>query len=243
MSQRVFMHVDEMTTKVMESIQRELSTVIENKISDIGKRVLSVHESLETISDEITNNSGDLDQLKKAYKELKESVVIVNNQLQTIQNGQKDITSIVEAVQENVMKLHVAIDSSNEETIKAIDMVLKQQESLLQKGISRNIEEILSLSQNITRANEKNNVEMKSQGEELKTISSNIALNLVNNTGLVERLDSMKLDGKTMNDSICLTQNQLNEIVTNIVELKNEVAYLKEPFFKRWFFKKKIGNI
>lgn len=243
MSQRVFMHVDETTTKVMESIQRELSTVIENKIGDIGKRVLNINETLENISDETTNNSGDLNQLKKAYKELKESVVIVNDQLQTIQNGQRDIVSIIEAVQENVTKVHAAIDFSNGETIKAIDMVLKQQESLLRIGISKNIEEILSLSQNITHVNEKNNVEMKSQREEIKTIASNVALNLENNTELLESLGSVKLDGKRMNDSICLTHNQLNEIAINLVELKNEIAYLKEPFFKRWFFKKKRGNI
>lgn len=243
MSQRIFMHADETTTKVMESIQRELSTVIESKIVDIGNRVMSVHESLETINDEITNNSGDIDQLKKSFKEFKESVATINNQLQTIQNGHKDIASIMEAVQENVMKFHAEIDSSNMQTIKAIDIVSKQQESLLEKGISKNIDELSALSQSIERLNEKNKEEMQSQGEEIKTIASNVALNLSNNTGLFEMLDSMKQDGKAMNDSMQLTQNQLNEIVNNIAELKNEVAYLNEPFFMRWFFKKKRGNI
>ncbi len=243
MSQRVFMHADETTRKVMESIQRELSTVIENKIIDIGQRVLSVHESIETINDEITNNADELDQLKKLSKELKESVSIVNNNLLICQKDQSIIASIVGSLHENTIEFQTMIDSSCKTTTNAIDMVLKQQESMLEKSFSRNVEEISSLSKSIKNANEKINIEMKSHGEELKEMAYSVSLNQTYNTGLLEILDLIKIDGKIMNDSIRLTQDQLNVIVTNIVELKNEVAYLKEPFFKRWFYKKKRGNI
>ncbi|SNS70123.1 hypothetical protein SAMN05446037_101779 [Anaerovirgula multivorans] len=243
MNQKVFMHVDETTTKVMESIQKELSIVIERKIIDIGNRLMNVYESVESINEEILNNSGDLERLKKSYKELKESVEIANNQLQAIQNGQDHMASIALVVKENLIKLQAVVDSSNIESIKAIENVLEQKKSLLEKNFSRNTEEILLLSNTVKHSNESIDLQIKSQGEKIKEMTNIVAINQNHNTRMIEMMDSIKIDGKTMNDSISITQDQLKDIISHIADLKSDVAYLKEPFFKRWFYKWKRGSI